>query len=165
MYWTVIEFPGAKLFLAKTERDLCMVRSLRNDDDFDDVLRRFKEKKIPLIQKKEKFHLEEKLLNKYFQGIREDFNSLSFDFIYGTPYQKRVWLETRKIPWGEKSTYKSIAHNLNHKGYRSVGQALSKNPLLIIIPCHRVIKSDGNLGGFGSWLELKHYLLNLEQKK
>ena len=58
---------------------------------------------------------------------------------------------------------KSLACKLNHKGYRSVGQALSKNPLLIIIPCHRVLSSDGGLRGFGAGLEVKDFLLRLEK--
>ncbi|GAG40078.1 unnamed protein product, partial [marine sediment metagenome] len=52
---------------------------------------------------------------------------------------------------------------LNHRGYRSIGQALSKNPLLIVIPCHRVLQSDGGLGGYGAGLPLKEYLLALEK--
>ncbi len=81
----------------------------------------------------------------------------------GSPFQKAVWAELAKIPYGEYRSYKQIAEALGDpKKARAVGGACHTNPLPIFVPCHRVIASDGTLGGFGGGLELKYYLLMLE---
>jgi len=148
MFYTILDFPLGKIFLAKSEKGLSFAISMRRKNRFEEISEFFKRKSIPLELQSKKFHREEKLFSQYFEGEKEDFTSLRLDFISGTPYQRKVWLETRKIPYGKTHTYKSIAEKLNHRGYRSVGQALSRNPLLIVIPCHRVLSSDGSLGGF-----------------
>ena len=162
MFYTILDFPWGKIFLAKSEKGLSFATSLKNKNRFEEITEFFKRKSIPLELQSKKFHREEKLFSQYFEGEKEDFTSLPLDFISGTPYQRRVWLETRKIPYGKTRTYKYLAEKLNHRGYRSVGQALSRNPLLIVIPCHRVLSSDGSLGGFTGGLELKKFLLRLE---
>lgn len=81
----------------------------------------------------------------------------------GTVFQQRVWEELCKIPYGETRSYKQIAEKMgNSKAVRAVGSANGRNPIPIIIPCHRVIGSDGSLTGFGGGLPVKTYLLNLE---
>lgn len=98
----------------------------------------------------------------YLNGRRKSF-SLPLD-LRGTDFQKKVWNELVKIPYGETRTYKDIARSINvPQGYRAVGNALNKNPVLIVIPCHRVIGSDGKLTGFRGGLELKAKLLELER--
>jgi O-6-methylguanine DNA methyltransferase len=164
MFYTILDFPLGKIFLAKSEKGLSFAISLRRQNRFEEISEFFKRKSIPLELQSKKFRQEEKLFSQYFEGEKEDFTSLPLDFISGTPYQRKVWLETRKIPYGKTRTYKSIAEKLNHKGYRSIGQALSRNPLLIVIPCHRVISSDGSLGGFTGGLELKKFLLRIEKQ-
>jgi methylated-DNA-[protein]-cysteine S-methyltransferase len=83
-----------------------------------------------------------------------------------TSFQQRVWKATQTIPYGETRSYAQLAGQLGQdKAARAVGQALSKNPLPIIIPCHRVVNSDGRLGGFSAGLKLKKYLLCLEARK
>jgi methylated-DNA-[protein]-cysteine S-methyltransferase len=162
MLYTVIDFPKGRILLAKTQKGLSLAHFIRNEKDLEENLS-FLKQKSPSLQKKDSaFQQEKKLFKKYFKGIKEDFTSLQIDPVYGTPYQIKVWNKARKIPFGKTETYKSIAHKLNHKGYRSIGQALSKNPLLIVIPCHRVLGSHGSLGGFSAGLELKKYLLGLE---
>ena len=85
--------------------------------------------------------------------------------ISGTSFMFNVWKNTCKIPFGETRSYKDVAYMCgNKKAARAVGQALNKNPLLIIIPCHRVVSVNG-LGGFGSGIDMKKYLLNLEKGK
>ncbi len=163
MFYTILDFPLGKIFLAKSEKGLSLASSLKNQNRFEEITEFFKRKSIPLELQGKKFHREEKLFSQYFEGKKEDFTSLPLDFISGTPYQRKVWLETRKISYGTTQTYKSLAEKLNHRGYRSIGQALSRNPLLIVIPCHRVISSDGSLGGFTGGLELKKFLLRLEK--
>ncbi|TEU05743.1 MAG: methylated-DNA--[protein]-cysteine S-methyltransferase [Candidatus Aminicenantes bacterium] len=163
MFYTILDFPLGKIFLAKSEKGLSLASSLKNRNRFEEITEFFKRKSILLELQRKKFHREEKLFSQYFEGKKEDFTSLPLDFISGTPYQRKVWLETRKIPYGKTQTYKSLAIKLNHRGYRSIGQALSRNPLLIVIPCHRVLSSDGSIGGFTGGLELKKFLLRLEK--
>ena len=84
-------------------------------------------------------------------------------YLLGTPFQQSVWKELIFIPYGQRRSYGDIARNLNRpKAYRAVGSANGKNPLPIIIPCHRVIKSNGQIGGFNLDLNLKQKLLALE---
>lgn len=102
-----------------------------------------------------------KFLTAYFNK-----KNISIDipiFMKGTEFQQKVWLELLKIPYGTIVTYKDIAKNLNlNKGYQAIGQANSKNPFPILIPCHRVVKTDGNLGGYSCGVSKKRYLLNFE---
>ncbi len=83
--------------------------------------------------------------------------------ISGTDFQKRVWQELRKIPYGQVTTYGQIARQLGNKNSsRAVGMANSKNPLPLIVPCHRVIGTDGSMTGFSSGIALKKKLLAIE---
>ena len=101
-------------------------------------------------------------LDEYFQGKRTTF-SLPFK-LTGTPFQLAVWKELQNIPYGKTTSYKEIAQKINKpKAYRAVGMANNKNPLPIIIPCHRVIGSNGKLIGYAGGLKLKNYLLELEK--
>jgi len=82
----------------------------------------------------------------------------------GTPFQKKVWQALCAIPYGETRSYKQIAEEIgNPKACRAVGMANHRNPIMIMIPCHRVIAADGGLGGYGSGLPLKEKLLQLEK--
>lgn len=102
-----------------------------------------------------------KQLDEYFQKKRRVFE-IPVD-LYGTPFQKRVWRQLQSIPYGEVRTYKEIASEIGSpKAVRAVGGANNKNPLSIIIPCHRVIGSNGSLVGYGGGLHIKEYLLTLE---
>ena len=165
MQYTVIDFPFGKILLAKTKKGLSLAHFIRDKNDLEKNLAILKEKASSLQKNDSAFQIEKNLFKEYFKGKKEEFTSLPLDPASGTPYQKRVWKKTRNIPYGKTETYKSIAHRLNHKGYRSIGQALSKNPLLVVIPCHRVLGSHGSLGGFSAGLELKKYLLSLEDVK
>ncbi len=101
-------------------------------------------------------------INDYFKGKLKDFN-LNLD-LKGTDFQKQVWRELLKIPYGTTTTYGEIAKRIkNPKASRAVGLANGKNPIPIIIPCHRVIGKDGTLTGFGGGLEAKQTLLDLEK--
>lgn len=100
-------------------------------------------------------------LEEYFQGRRKIFElPLNPE---GTVFQKRVWEELVKIPYGETKSYKEIAKRLGKPGAcRAVGMANNRNPIAIIIPCHRVIGSGGTLVGYAGGLEIKKQLLKLE---
>lgn len=100
-------------------------------------------------------------LREYFYGIRKEFDLRIY--LEGTEFQKKVWKRLINIPYGEIATYKEIAESLgNPKASRAVGNANNKNKILIIIPCHRVIGSDGSLNGFIGGVGKKEWLLNHE---
>lgn len=104
-----------------------------------------------------------KEIAEYLNGRRKKF-TLPLD-LNGTDFQRRVWNELVNIPYGETRTYKEIAKAIgNPKATRAVGGALNRNPVLLVVPCHRVIGSNGKLVGFGGGLELKERLLELERK-
>lgn len=89
--------------------------------------------------------------------------TIDWDAIKGTPFQKRVWRAIATIPRGETRSYAWLARKVgNPKAYRAVAAACGANPLAPLIPCHRVIASDGSLGGFSGGLSLKRRLLMLE---
>ena len=100
-------------------------------------------------------------LQEYLEGGREEFD-LPFD-VKGTPFQKRVWEQLKKIPYGKTLSYKDIARQIkNENAVRAVGSANARNPLCVIVPCHRVIAADGSLGGYSGGLDIKTKLLELE---
>jgi len=101
-------------------------------------------------------------LDEYFAGKRRTFElPLSPE---GTPFQQTVWKRLQEIPYGQTISYAQLAKAVgNPKACRAVGSANGKNPIPILIPCHRVIASDGGIGGFASGLEHKIQLLNLER--
>ena len=101
-------------------------------------------------------------LTEYFAGQRRSF-ALRLAPV-GTPFQRRVWDEVRRIPYGQVSSYADLAARLGlRNGERAVGQANAANPLPILVPCHRVVGSHGELTGFGGGLEAKAFLLRLEK--
>lgn len=104
----------------------------------------------------------ERQLNDYFVGDLKVF-SLELDAV-GTDFQKDVWEALRTIPYGETRSYGQIAKQIgNPKAVRAVGAANGKNPISIVVPCHRVIGSNGKLTGFAGGLEIKACLLNIEK--
>lgn len=101
-------------------------------------------------------------LTYYFQG-KQVSPSLEMQ-LKGTSFQKKVWRELLHIPFGQTRNYQEIAKNIGHaKAYRAVGTAVSKNPYLILIPCHRVLKNDGSIGGFAWGADIKKILLDHEK--
>ena len=115
------------------------------------------DRKIPEILKECRTQLDE-----YFRGERTDF-TVKF-ILDGTDFQKKVWKRLSKIPFGQTVSYKEVAASIgNEKGFRAVGGATGRNNISVIVPCHRVIGSGGNLVGFGGGLWRKVWLLNHEQ--
>lgn len=105
----------------------------------------------------------EKELEEYFDGKRKKF-TLPLD-LRGTDFQLRVWNVLRKIPYGETRSYKEVALAAgNEKASRAVGMANNKNPILIVVPCHRVIGSNGAMTGFACGVDVKKKLLEFEKK-
>jgi methylated-DNA-[protein]-cysteine S-methyltransferase len=102
-------------------------------------------------------------LEEYFAGERETFD---LDLLpIGTEFQRRVWEELSRIPFGETISYGELARRIgNHKAMRAVGLANGRNPIPIVVPCHRVIGADGSLTGFGGGIERKRWLLAHEAR-
>jgi O-6-methylguanine DNA methyltransferase len=100
-------------------------------------------------------------LNEYFDGTRKEF-SFPLD-LRGTDFQLDCWRALLAIPFGETRSYGDIARAVNRpQGFRAVGMANNRNPIAIVVPCHRVIASDGTLCGYGGGLDVKRWLLQLE---
>lgn len=100
-------------------------------------------------------------LREYFSGTRKEFTIRLAP--KGTPFQQSVWSELLRVGFGRKTEYGLLAQRLqNPRACRAVGGAVGKNPLLIFIPCHRVLAGSGRLGGFSAGLDAKKYLLRLE---
>lgn len=104
-----------------------------------------------------------KWLDGYFKGAKKPFPWELIHLTTGTKFEQKVWKELWKIPYGKTVSYQDIAKRVGSpKAVRAVGQANKKNPFPIVIPCHRVIASDGNLGGYAYGVEMKKKLLRLE---
>lgn len=144
-----IESPVGTLFITATEKGLSGVYTEPQS-------------KIPFAKKTHsKLQAAKLQLKEYFAGKRKKFD-LQFD-LQGTPFQLKVWKKLSEIPFGETRSYQDIAKSLRQpKAYRAVGNANGKNPICIIIPCHRVITSSGKLGGYSSGLAMKKTLLKIE---
>jgi methylated-DNA-[protein]-cysteine S-methyltransferase len=102
-------------------------------------------------------------LRDYFAGKRVAFPD-KLDLSWATDFQRQVWRITQTIPYGETRSYGWIAQKMAKKGARAVGQALSRNRLPVIIPCHRVVAGDGNLSGYSGGVGVKESLLRLEAR-
>lgn len=104
-----------------------------------------------------------KLLDTYFAGGAINFAEIPVQVAYGTEFQQQVWNAIQQIPHGEVRSYQWIADQIGRpKSGRAVGNAVGANPVSILIPCHRVIRSNGALGGYGGGLDRKRQLLALE---
>ncbi len=103
-------------------------------------------------------------LDEYFAGTRT-----TFDFplrLQGTPFQEKVWAALRDIPYGETCSYQQIAQAIGQpKACRAVGMANHRNPIYIVVPCHRVVGANGALTGYGGGLDMKKALLELEARQ
>jgi methylated-DNA-[protein]-cysteine S-methyltransferase len=100
-------------------------------------------------------------LEQYFAGERTEFD-IDIE-VEGSPFERRVWDEVRAIPYGETASYSEIARRIGRPdACRAVGRANGRNPVAVIVPCHRVIGSDGSLTGYAGGIEMKRALLDLE---
>lgn len=101
-------------------------------------------------------------IEEYFSGRRKSFD-IPLD-LEGTGFQKKVWRQLEQIPYGSTVSYQWVAHQIqNQKAVRAVGQANGKNPVPIVVPCHRVISANGELGGYSGGVDIKTKLLEIER--
>ncbi|MDP6925272.1 MAG: methylated-DNA--[protein]-cysteine S-methyltransferase [Candidatus Scalindua sp.] len=154
--------PFGPVFVAKTSKGICFINLSRiSEVKFQSLLRK-KFRKKPLRDDKKLRSVINELLD-YFNDNQVNFKSL-LDLRVGTEFQRKVWNKISEIPYGELRSYKWIASEIgNINAVRAVGNAVGKNPVPPIIPCHRVIRTDGKLGGFSSGIPLKKWLLKLER--
>lgn len=153
MYRKIIDSPIGKIEIIEENDKITEINILKNIKT-----NSIRQENTELLTKTEK------QLKEYFKGKRTEFTIPLNP--KGTNFMKRVWNELINIPYGEVRTYKEIAKKIgNENASRAVGMANHKNPIPIIIPCHRVIGSNNKLVGYALGLDIKQYLLNLERKE
>jgi methylated-DNA-[protein]-cysteine S-methyltransferase len=156
--YTRIDSPVGELWLIASDRGLHAILWQEDTDEQSETAALLRKDPNHPILKRAAAQLRE-----YFAGRRTEFDiKLAPE---GTPFQKQVWLELRKIPYGRTISYGEQARRLGDaKKARAVGTANSRNPISIIVPCHRVIANNGDLSGFGGGVDKKRFLLDLERQ-
>jgi len=161
VYYGKITCENHFIYIAATNKGLCYVGS---PNEGVNELNHWINKKqfIPtLIEDKEKIKPYTMQLQDYLSGKRKSFD-VPID-VKGTPFQEAVWNELKNIPYGKTVSYTDIANSIgNPTAVRAVGAAVGANPVLIVIPCHRVIAKNGRLTGFRGGISMKEKLLALE---
>lgn len=162
---TKVETPIGEMDILATERGICLLEFDVRTDFEEEVKSLEKIFDVTYLIGENRHTLElKKQLHEYFKGKREVFSVPLV--LTGTEFQKTVWEALRKIPYGETRTYKEQSQRLgNLKAIRAVAKANGANKIAIVIPCHRIVGSDGKLTGYAGGIERKRFLLNLERKK
>jgi len=162
LIYTMFRTPLGWTGVAATPAGICrVVLSLSGEPGFLKILRTLhpnpKRSGDKLASVKEEFHL-------YFQGMLKQF-SCKLDLTSGTRFQQQVWRKLMTIPFGKTRSYQWVARSINRpKAFRAAGNANGRNPVPVIVPCHRVIRQNGSLGGFTGGTHLKQFLLDLEAR-
>ena len=161
--WAILEYGQWQLYAAKTEKGLCYIGS--PDQSFEE-LKAWMQKRFPnasLTVNEEALMPYINELREYFEGVRQSF-SLRVD-VKGTPFQEVIWEALKQIPYGKTCSYSDIAALVQRpSAVRAVGTAIGANPVLITVPCHRVIGKNGAITGYRGGTEMKQYLLQLESQ-
>lgn len=156
-FYKTVQSPVGALKLVASDRGLAAILWEKDDPQRVRLGALTEDKNHPLLLETER------QLRDYFAGKRTTF-SVPFDFA-GTAFQKQVWEALMAIPFGKTPSYGEIARQIGRpKAARAVGAAIGRNPISIIVPCHRVIGSNGKLTGFAGGLETKASLLKLESR-
>ena len=162
VYWTLLNHNLWNMYIAATTEGLCYVGS--QNAPFEE-LSGWAKKRLPNRKLTEEVDVLQPYaieLIDYLEGQRKDF-SLSMD-LHGTAFQQSVWKALREIPYGQTVSYTDIAERIQKpSSVRAVGTAIGANPVLITVPCHRVIAKSGKLTGYRGGLEMKEQLLGLEK--
>jgi len=163
IYYTSFLTPVGRIYLATTEKGICLLSwGYRSGKDFVREVRNHKSEVRTIV--KDDSHLTgiKSDIKRYFSGKPVSFKKYALD-LKGTNFQKKVWYALSTIPYGKVLTYKQVSERIGMpEAARAVGGACGANDLPIIIPCHRVIASNGGLGGFSGGLKIKKHLLKLE---
>ena len=157
--WEIVHSPIGPVGVAATSRGVCRVMFRCDEQLLSAELQRMG--LAPRRSGPEIAHPVE-LLTRYFAGEPIQFD-VPIDFIGGTPFQQKTWRAMRRIGYGQARSYQWLANAVDKPAAcRAIGQANGRNPLPVICPCHRVIRSDGSLGGYSAGLDIKRFLLELE---
>ncbi len=157
IYYTEYPSPLGLIILATTEQGICGIY-FHNQRHFNGIQQWQKATHPYLAQAT-------KQLDEYFQSKRQTFDMRLDLTVSGTAFQRAVWNELLTIPFGQISSYKVLAERVNNPlAARAVGAAVGRNPLSIVVPCHRVLGSNRALTGYAGGLERKRYLLKLEEE-
>jgi methylated-DNA-[protein]-cysteine S-methyltransferase len=161
VHYTRSDSPFGTLLLAGTRRGL--VRVAFPEEDVDGVLEHLARELSPrIVESGTPLERERRELDEYFSGSRRAFE-LALDWSLIGPFARRVLRATARIPYGSVLSYREIAGRAGSpRGSRAAGNALGSNPIPIVIPCHRVLRTGGALGGYGGGIERKRSLLLLE---
>lgn len=159
--YTTTDSPVGKLLLAATRRGL--VRVGLPGQDSDQLLEELAFRVSPrVLEAPAQLDEARRELERYFQGKLKDFD-LPLDWQLTAGFRRRVLRATAKVPYGRTATYAEMATKAgSRRASRAAGSALGSNPLPIVVPCHRILRTGGNLGGYGGGLEMKERLLKLE---
>lgn len=163
IYYTNLPSPLGDMIAGASDNGLCFLE-WHDRGGFDRILARVEKRYKKLLLPADNYHLNilRLELENYFNGKAQKF-TVDLDIV-GTKFEKRVWRRLLKIPYGITRSYGNIAAELNNPGAsRAVGRANGANYMSIIIPCHRVIESNGKLRGYGGGLWRKKHLLELEK--
>ena len=158
--WSTFDGPFGKCSVARSEKGLCAV-SLRGPEG--KLLEQFKRVRgVELVKAEDCMPEARRQLLEYFGGKRTEFD-LPLDLFIGTKFQQQVWRGLCRIPFGETRSYRWLAGQVKRPGAsRAVGQANGRNPIPVIVPCHRIIYADGTIGGYTGGLRIKRKLLAIE---
>ncbi|PIC76834.1 cysteine methyltransferase [Sporosarcina sp. P19] len=164
VYWTRFNFDGWSVILAATEKGLCYVGLAENSlEQLKDWAKRLDNE--GLKEDEAKLEVYSNQLKGYFSGRTNDLLALPLD-LKGTPFQLQVWEMLQQIPYDEVVTYSEIAEQIGKaSAVRAVASAIGKNPVLIVVPCHRVIAKSGGLSGYRDGKKHKRNLLQLEKSR
>ena len=161
IYYSSCPSPLGTIWVASDRKGVCLLRFGLGEKEFLEAIRRAGFKQIHADQGVNRGVSEE--ITAYFAGTVTRFSSPVY--LQGSPFDMKVWEALQRIPLGETRSYQDIAHQVgNPKGCRAIGGANRRNPVPLLIPCHRVIKKDGGLGGFSSGTEIKKWLLHFEHR-
>ncbi len=161
VYCTSFDSKIGHIYVASTEKGVCKISIPKETkkDFFGWLVGHFEEDQVVENKSRNKEVIDQ--LARYFNGKLARF-TCRLDQV-GTPFQIRVWRELTKISYGGTSTYKHLARRLGvPNGFRAIGGACAVNPLPILVPCHRIIASDGSLTGYACGIKTKEFLLRLE---
>ncbi len=159
-----IETPLGPMLAIANDQALYLIEFVDRKGLEKEIERLRKKTKLPIVPgKPNPINQIEDELEEYFSSKIQEFKTPLF--LLGSPFQKRVWEELQKIPKGETRSYAEIAKAIGKpSAFRAVALANGANQFAIMIPCHRVINSNGNLGGYGGGIKRKEWLLNHERK-
>lgn len=163
IYYDTLQFADYKFLIAVSDKGLVYLDIISDEvANVTTFFAKYKETIVPVYNSKKVAPYKTQLVE-YLQGKRQVFD-MAIDFgVRGTSFQQEVWQELLKVPFGESSSYSLLAEAVGRpQATRAVGTAVGKNPIPIIVPCHRILRKDGGIGGYAGGLPLKYRLLAIE---